>query len=230
MEHRSRFGNRYIDYLMFLGIRPQDTRLQLPEYLGGGKSPLQFSEVLQTADNVVADTVEEGVGNLRGHGIGAVRTNRFKRHFPEHGIVLTLMSVRPRTGYTQGLSKMWNRTTKYDYWQKEYEHVGQTAVLNKEIKANHATPTGTFGYQDRYDEYRFFESRVAGEFADTLDYWHMAQEYASDPSLNSSFVQCLPTNRVYADTSSDTDKLQVMVHHNIVARRLVAAKGSSFTM
>lgn len=227
MEHRARFGSRYVDYLQFLGIRPQDSRIQLPEYLGGGSSPLQFSEVLQTARDAGDPN---GVGNLRGHGIGAVRANAYRRMFPEHGYVLTLMSVRPKTAYMQGIGRMWSRQTKEDYWQKELEHTGQMAILNKEIYADHSHPDSVFGYQDNYDDYRFIESRVSGDFRTSLNFWHMATEYGSDPALNSSFVKCLPTDRVYAVTEEGVDKLQVQVIHSLQARRIISRKGTSFTM
>ena len=121
----------------------------------------------------------------------------------------------------------WNRRTKEDFWQKELQHIGQQAVLNKEIYAASGTPDGTFGYQDRYDEYRRTESSVAGEFRTTvLDYWHMARTFASAPALNNAFVECLPTKRIFASAVNNT--LYVMANHSIQARRLVSQVGSSF--
>ncbi|AZL83032.1 major capsid protein [Apis mellifera associated microvirus 47] len=219
-EARARFGSRYTEYLRYLGVKSSDARLQRPEYLGGGKQTLQFSEVLQTAEGT------NPVGMMRGHGIGAMRSNRFRRFFEEHGIVMTLMSVKPRTMYMQAMHRSWFRQTKEDYWQKELEHIGQQEVYNREIYALGGSPTGVFGYQDRYDEYRRHESRVAGEFASTLKYWHMARDLASQPTLNSSFVQADPTTRVYAATTSD--QLYCMAQHSIQARRMVAKTGSSF--
>lgn len=227
-EKRMKYGNRYEDLLASMGVNPRDSRLQLPEYLGGGKTPLQISEVLQTS--VTTDDANDyGVGNLRGHGIAAVRSNAYKRVFEEHGMVITMFSIRPKSGYMQSLHKHWMFQTKEDYWQPEREHIGQQTILNREVKANHATPNGIFGFQDRYDDYRFIENRVAGEFTTTLKDWHMMQEFASDPALNGSFVQCLPTNRVYAVTDKTVDKVQVQILHNITARRLLAKKGSAFT-
>jgi len=225
-EARARYGSRYTEYLRYLGVRSSDARLQLPEYLGGGKQTLQFSEVLQTGVTTDGDDAE-GVGNLKGHGIGAMRSNRYRRFFEEHGYVFTLMSVRPKTIYAQGLPRTWNRRTKEDFFQKELQHIGQQEVLNKELKASHASPDGVFGWQDRYDEYRRQESSVSGEFATTaLDYWHMARIFASDPALNADFVKCVPTQRIYASTA--TDPLYVMANHSIQARRLVDASGTSY--
>lgn len=224
-EARARYGSRYTEYLRYLGVRSSDARLQRPEYLGGGKQTIQFSEVLQTGVTTDGDDTE-GVGNLKGHGIGALRSNRYRRFFEEHGYIHTLLSVKPKTIYANGLPKTWNRRTKEDFFQKELQHVGQQEVLNKEVYTPHATPDGVFGYQDRYDEYRRTESSIAGEFRGTLNYWHMARIFASDPSLNAAFVSANPTNRIYASTA--THQLQIMANHSIQARRLVAGMGNSF--
>jgi len=220
-EARARYGSRYTEYLRYLGVRSSDARLQRPEYLGGGKTPIQFSEVLQTAEGTAP------VGEMRGHGISALRTNRYRRFFEEHGYVLTVLSVRPKTVYTQGLPRHWNRRTKEDFWQRELQHIGQQEVLNKELYAAHAEPNDTFGFQDRYDEYRRAESSVSGEFRESqLDYWHIAREFGSSPALNSSFVECVPSDRIFA--AQDNDTLYVMANHSIQARRLVAKTGTSY--
>jgi hypothetical protein len=220
-EARARFGSRYTEYLRYLGVRSSDARLQRPEYLGGGRQTIQFSEVLQTAEG------ENPVGDMAGHGIAAMRSNRYRRFFEEHGYVMSLMHVRPKTMYMQGLSRTWNRRTKEDFWQRELQHIGQQEILNKELYAAHTTPDGTFGFQDRYDEYRRTESTVAGEFRTSqLNHWHFARDFASPPALNGSFVSCLPTERTFAVPSEDV--LYIMAHHSIQARRMVAATGSSF--
>lgn len=219
-EARARFGSRYTEYLRYLGVKSSDARLQRPEYLGGGKQTVQFSEVLQTAEG------SNPVGMMRGHGIGAMRSNRWRRFFEEHGIVLSLMQVQPRTVYMQSMNRSWFRTTKEQYWQRELEHIGQQPIYQREVYAPGSDPTGVFGYQDRYDEYRRMESRVSGEFADTLKYWHMARDLGAAPTLNASFVTSNPTTRVYASTT--TNQLYVMAMHSIQARRMVSRTGNSF--
>jgi len=220
-EARARYGSRYVEYLRYLNVRSSDARLQRPEYLGGGKQTIQFSEVLQTAEGT------DPVGEMRGHGIAAMRSNRYRRFFEEHGYVFSFMSVRPKTIYAQGLPRTWNRRVKEDFWQRELQHIGQQEVLNKEVYAAHPSPDGTFGYQDRYDEYRRTESSIAGEFRSSLlDFWHMARIFGSTPALNASFVECVPTERNFAVPSQDV--LYVMANHSIQARRLVAQTGQSF--
>jgi len=221
-EARARFGSRYTEYLRYYGVISSDARLQRPEYLGGGQTPIQFSEVLATAEGTNTE-----VGDLKGHGIGATRSNRYRRYFEEHGYVVTTMSVRPKTIYMQGLPRTWNRRTKEDFFQKELAHIGQAEVQNKEVYALHADPDGVFGFQDRYDEYRSQESSVAGEFRTTdLNYWHMARDFSSDPALNASFVKCVPTERIFPVNTKDV--LYIKAMHSIQARRLVPATGTSF--
>lgn len=219
-EARARYGSRYSEYLRYLGVRSSDARLQRPEYLGGGKQTIQFSEVLQTAEGT------DPVGTMRGHGIGAMRSNRYRRFFEEHGVVMSFMVIRPRSIYMQALSRMWLRRTKEDFWQKELEHIGQQEITNKEIYAMSADPDGVFGYQDRYDEYRRMESSVSGEFRNILNYWHMARDFATPPVLNASFVQAAPTDRIYAATNND--QIYAMCMHSIQARRMLSQTGTSF--
>lgn len=220
-ENRSRYGSRYTEYLRFLGVKSSDARLQRPEYLGGGSQTIQFSEVLTTGT-----FGSEPVGALKGHGLSAMRSNRYRRFFEEHGYVISLMSVRPKTMYLNSLKRMWNRRAKEDYWQQELQHLGQQAVLNKEVYSAHSSPDGTFGYQDRYDEYRREESTVSGEFRSTLNFWHFGRSFGSNPALNASFVSCVPTEVPFALPSADV--LWTMTKHSIQARRLVAPQGNSF--
>lgn len=224
-EARARYGSRYTEYLRYLGVKSSDARLQRPEYLGGGKQTIQFSEVLQTGVTTDGDD-QEGVGNLKGHGIAALRSNRYRRFFEEHGYIITCLSVKPKTIYAQGLPRTWNRRTKEDFFQKELQFIGQQEVLKKELYAAAAQPDGVFGYQDRYDEYRRSESTIAGEFRNTLNFWHYARIFGSEPTLNADFVKSVPTKRTNAVTSADV--LWIMANHSIQARRIVAKTGSSF--
>lgn len=225
-EARARYGSRYTEYLRYLGVRSSDARLQRPEYLGGGKQTVQFSEVLQTG--VTTGGTVGGVGNLAGHGIGAMRSNRFRRFFEEHGYIFSFISLMPKSMYAQGIRRTLLRLVKEDFWQRELQHIGQQIVWNAEVYGDTATPTGTFGYQDRYDEYRRMESGIAGQFRTSLlNFWHMARIFGSQPVLNASFVQGNPTNRIFADQTGD-DNIYAMVSHSIQARRLVAPVGNSF--
>jgi len=222
-ENRMRYGSRYVEYLASaFGVKSSDGRLDRPEYLAGGKQVIQFSEVLQTGGTSAG--LPTGVGNLTGHGIGAVRSNRYRKYFEEHGYVYSFLTVQPKTMYAQGLHRHWNRRIKEDFFQRELQHVGQQPVLNKELYAAHASPDATFGWQDRYDEYRRTESGIAGEFRSTLDFWHMARIFGSSPALNASFVQSNPTKRINQVTTADV--LWIMANHSIQARRIVSPDGT----
>jgi len=120
---------------------------------------------------------------------------------------------------------MWNRETKYEYFNPEFQHVGQQEILVKELYAAAATPSTVFGYADRYDEYRRLENNIAGDFrTSNANFWHMARVFGSTPTLNDEFVTSNPTDRIYSTTA--VDQLQVMVHHNIQARRVVHTNGN----
>lgn len=216
-EARAQWGSRYVEYLRYYGIRSSDARLQRPEYLGGGKQTISFSEVLQTSDSGAV----AGVGDMYGHGIAAVRTRPFVRYFEEHGYVLTLMCTRPVAMYQDGLHRMWNRRIKEDYYTKELELIGQQEVMKKEVFMI-GLPDGdeTFGYQNRYREYVEHPSGVSGEMRTVLDFWHMARQFATTPVLNQSFVECVPEKRNFQVATNDV--LWVMVNNNIRARRLVS--------
>ena len=222
-ENRMRYGSRYVEYLASaFGVKSSDGRLDRPEYLAGGKQVIQFSEVLQTGGTSAG--APTGVGNLTGHGIGAVRSNRYRKYFEEHGYVFSFLVVQPKTMYAQGLARHWNRRIKEDFFQRELQHVGQQPVLNKELYALHASPDATFGWQDRYDEYRRTESGIGGEFRTTLDYWHMARLFGSSPALNAAFVSSNPTKRINQVTTADV--LWIMANHSIQARRIVSPDGT----
>lgn len=218
-EARSRHGSRYTEYLRFLGANPGDDRLQRPELLAGSKARVAISEVLQTANEPTQQRF--GVGDLYGHGVTALRGAAWQKHFNEHGYVHTLMSVRPRAMYTQGMDRTWLRQDKEDFWQRELQYIGQQAVYNGELYTEAAADLrNTFGYNDRYREYREARSYVTGEFRKVLDYWHLGRIFSSQPVLNESFVKCVPSKRIYNEQTAHS--LWCMIQHRMVARRLVS--------
>ncbi len=219
-EARARYGSRYTEYLRYLGVRSSDARLQRPEFLGGGKATIQFSEVLRTEGSTT-------VGEFAGHGIAGVRTPRYRKYFEEHGHVLSLMSIRPKSIYMESLARMWSRTAKEDYFQKELETIGQQEVYRREIWSEADDPADppvaggnvVFGYADRYREYREEASIVTSDFRTTLDHWHLGRTFASAPTLNDSFVKCVPSKRIHAVQNANV--MWCMVNNTIQARRMV---------
>lgn len=210
-----RAGYRYVEYLKAMfGVTSSDARLQRSEYLGGFKCPIMISEVLQTS----ATDSTSPQGNMSGHGIAAQSSRVFKTFFEEHCIVIGLLSIMPKAGYSQGLPRRWSRQTRYDYYVPVLAHLGQQAVLNKEIYAQGTeVDNGIFGYQDRYDEYRQAEDEVHGQFRTTLDFWTMNRTFDKLPGLNKDFVECNPTKRVFAVPSEDV--CIVDMYHKVKAIR-----------
>lgn len=221
LEKNARGGARYIEQLLsHFGKAPRDARLQRPEYLGGGIQPMVISEVLSTVDNAGAGSP---TGEMAGHGISVGVNHAFTKEFEEHGFVFGIMSVIPKTGYQQGVNKMFSRFDKLDYAWPEFAQIGEQAIQQQEIYYDGATgtPANTFGYTPRYSEYKYGCNTVHGEFRTTLDFWHLGRKFAAAPPLNSGFVEATPTDskRIFAVTTPTTDDLYAQVFHNISALR-----------
>ncbi|AXH77129.1 MAG: major capsid protein [Microviridae sp.] len=229
-EARARYGSRYTEYLRFLGISSSDARLQRPEFCGGGKTTLQFSEVLQTGPS--SEDGSQTVGQMFGHGMGSVRSNRFRRFFEEHGFVITLMQIMPKPIYSQGMERMWSRADKEDYYQRELEHIGQQPISQREIYVSDADPAGAavFGYTNRYQEYRQKFSEVSNGFrpGSLYDDWTFSRAFTQAPVLNDSFLRGAVTKRPFADQSNNT--LLIMARHSIQARRMMSKTAQSYVL
>lgn len=216
MEKMSRQGSRFAEWLMSFGLKFSGATIDVPQYLGGGKQTIQFSEVLSTAESE-----DLPVGSLKGHGIAGISTNRFTRYFEEPGFIISLASVKPKTIYSQGLERFWNYETKFDYWTPEMQFIGQQNVPYKEVYAAHTTPDGTFGYIDRNEDERYCQSRVSGEFLTSQDTWHFAREFSASPTLNGDFVKAVPTVIPFA--IQDEDTCLVTFQHKIRRKTFVTA-------
>lgn len=217
LEKNARSGGRYIEQILsHFGVRSSDARLQRPEYLGGGRTPLKISEVLQTSET---DTTAQG--NMSGHGLATGVSHQANRFFEEHGYILGIMSVLPRTSYQQGMERLWYRNDRFDYYWPEFANIGEQPVLNKELYCTGVEDidNGTFGYQSRYAELKTGRSSVHGEMRSTLSYWHMGRIFSSAPALNSTFVTANPTTRIFPVLEGDEHHLYVHLFNNIKARR-----------
>lgn len=218
-EARAQYGSRYSEYLRYYGVRPSDARLDRPEYLGGAKTRVNVSEVLQTAPETGEQpTNEYGVGDLYGHGIGGISAPAYRRRFPEHGYVHSFISIRPKAVYQDMVDRHFLKRDKFDIFAKEMQYIGQQEVWQGEL-GDLTDPYTVFGYQDRYREYCESRSRVTGEFKDLLDYWHLARQFESNPALNSDFVKCNPSKRIFNVETNDV--LWMMAQHKISALRQV---------
>lgn len=201
-ERSARAGARYTEYLRaHWGVAPRDERLQRAEYIGGVKTPVIISEVLQTSQSNVDTDAMAALGQFAGHGISLDRGFIGKYHCPEYGYIIGILSVIPRTMYHQGFDRHYLRATSFDWPHPEFVNLSEQAVTAGEIKAvGSNADDAIFGYQGRYNELRHMRSTVHGDFHDTLNYWHLAREFASTPVLNSSFVHVDPQaqSRIFA--------------------------------
>lgn len=210
LELDARGGTRYVEILAaHFNVTSPDFRLQRPEYLGGGETKINSHPVAQTAptagSNPQAQLAAFATTSTSGQNIG------FSKSFVEHGYVIGLACARADITYQQGINRMWLRENRYDFFWPKLQEIGEQAILNKELYAQGtANPTqdeAVFGYQERYAEYRYMPSQIKGEFRSTfatsLDFWHMAEEFGSLPSLNATFIQqSTPIERAIAVTSS----------------------------
>lgn len=201
MEQLMRGGSRYAEVVRNLfGQIPDDLRIGRPAYLGGGKQNLVISEVLQTSES----TSENALGDMAGHGLSIGSSNYWKGLFKEHGYVVSLMSVRPRSAYMQGVNKLWLKNDRYEEMWPTFAHLGEQPVLNGELYWDwkDGQNRSEFGYQPIYTEMRTKPSLVTGDLRDSLDFWHLNRKFASRPNLNADFITLKPsdTNRVFAVT------------------------------
>jgi hypothetical protein len=204
LERDARGGTRYTEILRsHFGVVSPDARLQRPEYIGGGSTPININPIAQTsATNVTGGSTP--LGNLAAMGTSLAHGHGFTYSAVEHGMVIGLVSVRADLTYQQGLQKLWSRKTRYDYYFPVFAHLGEQAVLNKEIYCQGTSDDdNVFGYQERWGEYRYKPSQITGLFkstsAGTLDAWHLAQKFTSLPTLNSTFiVDNPPVSRIVA--------------------------------
>jgi len=200
-EKDARGGTRYTEVIQsHFGVTSPDARLQRPEYLGGGKDRININPVAQTSST---DTTTPQ-GNLSGYGTTGFTGHRFTKSFTEHSVVIGLACVFADLTYQQGLARHFSRQTRWDFYWPALAHLGEQAVLNKEIYAQGTSADDdVFGYQERYAEYRYKPSQITGQmrsnFAQSLDTWHLAQDFGSLPALNASFIEeNPPVDRVTA--------------------------------
>jgi hypothetical protein len=199
-ERDARGGTRYTEILQsHFGVTSPDARLQRPEYLGGQKSEINMQPIPQTS---ATDTTSPQ-GNLA--AIGTVQSRGgFSKSFVEHGVLIGMACIFADLTYQQGMNRMWSRRDRWDFYWPALAHLGEQAVLNQEIYTQGTSAdTQTFGYQERYAEYRYKPSQITGKMRSnatgSLDVWHLAQDFTALPALNASFIEeNPPIDRVIA--------------------------------
>lgn len=217
LERDARGGSRYTEIIRsHFGVVSPDARLQRPEYLGGSSNRITINPVVQTSST---DSTSPQ-GNLSAFGVHGNTTNSMSRSFTEHGYIIGLVSVRADLTYQQGMNRLWSRRTRYDFYWPSLAHLGEQAVLNKEIYAQDDSVVDSdgnvvndkvFGYQERYAEYRYFPNQITGKFrstdAQSLDAWHLAQKFDNLPELGQTFIEENPPLDRVVSVPSEPDIL-----------------------
>lgn len=222
LELMARAGSRYREqiYAIF-GEKIPDYTVQIPKYLGGGKTPIMISEVLSTYSNSSVSG-DAPTGDMTGHALALGDNIGFTESFDEHGIILGLCRVIPKASYVQGLNRFWQKFDKFDHYFPQFANLGEQEVYNKEIYVEGNTDDESiFGYQQRYAEYKYSQNRIAGDFRDSLAHWELSRRFtAGAPLLNQSFIECdeSEVNRIFAINNED-DKIWMSLYHKVNAIR-----------
>ena len=215
-EISARAGSRYKEMIMgHFHVTSSDARLQRPEYLGGGVSTINISEIPQTS----ATGSDSPQGNLAGKGFGIGRSNRSSFFAEEHGYLIGILSIVPDAIYFQGINKSWNRLNQEDYYWPSFAHLGEQPILKSELycPTDSNTFSQLFGYAPRYAEYKYAPNTIHGEFRTTLANWTFARKLSA-ANLNSDFLQVPNITNPYA-VQGDTDKYLIWISHRIDALR-----------
>lgn len=206
MERANRCGSRYTEYIQSnFGINPGDTRMQRPEYIGGTKSPIVVTQVLQTG----ATTENSPQGNMAGHGIGYIGDNVGTYVAKEFGVVLGFASLLPKAAYQQGIDKelMWK--SRWDFPNPSFQNLSEQPVYNWQLYCDGtANDAKVFGFQGIYNELRVGSHHTCGNFRDNLDFWHLGRKFSERPTLSDAFLKCQPADTTRIFNGVDPNKFK----------------------
>ena len=223
LENSARGGGRYVESILsHFGVRVPDYTLQRPQFIGGGKVPIQFSEVLQMAPDASAGPT----GTMAGHGIGVGGAPGFKKFYAnEHGIIMGIMVIQPKAVYVNAMRKSLYKFDKFDYYWPEFQRLGEQPIQRKELTVWHTnaeTMDSEFGYTPRYAEYMYRHSEVHGYMATTQKYWHLGRETDKTTILSRAFIQCTPAQNssIFAvESVEDSAQFNIMLYNRVHALR-----------
>lgn len=227
-EKLARGGHRYFEVLQrMFGVKNLDVRLNRAEYIGGQIQDVVISEVLQTSE-----TGETPLADMAGHALSASMGKNSTYFAPEHGHIIGILSIMPNAAYDQGLPRHFSRSDRFDFYWKEFAHIGEQEILNKEIfySGDSSDDDAPFGYTPRYAEYRFNNNRIAGDFRTSLRFWHMGRRFANLPNLNTDMVYTNPDaeywTNIFNVTDEDHDYLWLHSYNHVKAQRPIPIFGT----
>lgn len=238
LERNAVGGSRYTESTRaHFGVTPQDSRLQRPEFIGGGRIPVKISEVVSTAYSLNETENVVPQANMAGHGISYGNMNTFSYFCPEHGFIIAIASIMNPPSYHQGLPRMfYHRRSFLDYVWPTFAKLGEQAVDKVELYANPTNLTETdgefplFGYQSRYADWKFIANSNHGDFHDTLMFWTLTRHFENSPTLGNAFVlfEDSTQDRIFA--VQDTDNFWIYVHNRLSVRRALPYFGTPNTL
>lgn len=222
LEVNARGGARYIEQILaHFGVRTPDFRLDRPEYLGGTKSQILINKVTQTS----ATEASSPLGNFAGDGVMASLNSARKYRCDEHGWIIGIMSILPYNTYMEGIPRAFSRSDVFDYYFPEFQHLGEQAILNKELYGYYDqffNPDGIFGYAPRYSEYKFMPNRLAGNLRGNMAYWSTGRFFGYEPALGPYFINTAYWREQYDrifGTTDMTDNFVVSIYNKVDAKR-----------
>ena len=223
LELMARAGSRYREQIFAMfGERIPDYTVQVPQYLGGGKTPIMISEVLSNYQDS-QDPNGAPVGEMYGHAVGLGDNLGFTQSFDEHGVILGLARVVPKSSYVQGINKHWTKFDKFDHYFPQFANLGEQEVNNLElfVTGDPSIDDAPFGYQQRYAEYKYCHNTLAGDFIDELSFWELSRRFTNTPVLNQDFVECNDdsNSRIFAVEDEEVNKLWIQLYHAVDALR-----------
>lgn len=224
LEKNARGGTRYIENILaHFGVKSSDSRLQRPEYITGVKTPVVVSEVL----NMTGESGGLPQGNMAGHAVSIGTGYTGRKFIEEHGYIIGILSVMPKTAYQQGIHRTFTKFDPLDFYWPSFANIGEQEVKVQEIYAYDTTKDDLFGYVPRYAEYKFLPNRVAGDFRTTLDYWHLGRIFGNSPVLNEEFLEVTDedVDRIFA-VNDGNDNLYIQVLNKISAIRPMPVYGT----
>lgn len=216
-ERNARGGVRYIEFLQsHFGVHPRDDRLQRPQYLGGTRTPIITSEVLQHSESEATP-----LGTYAGKMMTADSNYVDIVNVVEYGWIIGILRIMPKARYTQGINRQFLRNSPFDYYFPEFANLSEQAIYNEEVFAgdDEDVNLGVWGYQGRFDEMRYKPSQICGNLRGNLDYWTLARKFSELPNLNGDFVKCVPSKRIFAVQSAETPACIVNFYNRIKALR-----------
>lgn len=222
-EMSALYGERYRERILAeFGVRSQDARVDIPEYIGGYSFPVQISETVQTSAS--SDISPQGTPSGNAYVVGSTH---FKYNVKEAGLLYMFLYIRPRAQYFQGINRLFLKRDNFDFYTPSLAHIGMQGVLDNEIYAQDGQEDSIFGYQNRYDEYRHFNDEVHGDFVrDGLIDWHTGRLFGEKPKLNSEFLQCVVDERIYPVIESEYNHILGQIYYSIKCKRPVARFGN----